>query len=197
MAKTKRNTLDIPIHWLTGLAKVSLLVACSLNLSGCSAKNKATNTAPSNASALNSANQPYTAENFYKQDNKVTVILAFSGGGTRAAALSYGVLQALRDTDMEIDGQHINLLEEVDMISSVSGGVLRLRITAFMATRYLMTTRTRFFITKCLRILSPFYCHQATGSPMRQEQTKRPIITTRIFLGTARLLICKEKVRLT
>ena len=122
MTKTKRYSLDNPKYLLSGLAKVSLLVACSLNLSGCSAKNKATNTAPSNASVINSANQPYTAKSFYKKDNKATVILAFSGGGTRAAALSYGVLQALRDTDMEIDGEHINLLEEVDMISSVSGG---------------------------------------------------------------------------
>ncbi|MFA0349908.1 patatin-like phospholipase family protein, partial [Vibrio sp. 10N.222.55.C6] len=39
-----------------------------------------------------------------------------------AAALSYGVLQALRDTNIEIDGETVNLLDEVDMISSVSGG---------------------------------------------------------------------------
>ena len=41
------------------------------------------------------------------------LMLAFSGGGTRAAALSYGVLLELRDT---------GLLNEVDFISSVSGG---------------------------------------------------------------------------
>ena len=51
------------------------------------------------------------------------VILAFSGGGTRAAALSYGVLQELRDTQI-IDPQQQpeRLLDEVDLISSVSGG---------------------------------------------------------------------------
>ena len=31
-------------------------------------------------------------------------IRAFSGGGTRAAALSYGVMQELRDTLIEVDG---------------------------------------------------------------------------------------------
>lgn len=50
------------------------------------------------------------------------VILAFSGGGTRAAALSYGVLQELRDTRLPTAGKPVRLLDEVDMISSVSGG---------------------------------------------------------------------------
>lgn len=50
------------------------------------------------------------------------VVVAFSGGGTRAAALSYGVLQKLRDTKIEWEGKQKRLLDEVDIISSVSGG---------------------------------------------------------------------------
>ncbi len=50
------------------------------------------------------------------------VILAFSGGGTRAAAFSYGVLEKLAKTEIVWDGQRRNLLDEVDMISAVSGG---------------------------------------------------------------------------
>lgn len=48
--------------------------------------------------------------------------LAFSGGGTRAAALAYGVLEELRDTTVMIDGQPRRLIDEIDEISSVSGG---------------------------------------------------------------------------
>ena len=48
--------------------------------------------------------------------------LTFSGGGTRAAALSYGVLEELRKTEVVIDGKKRRLLDEVDGISSVSGG---------------------------------------------------------------------------
>ncbi len=55
------------------------------------------------------------------QDNNI-VLLAFSGGGTRAAALSYGVMQELRDTLIEVDGKPVRVLDEVDSISSVSGG---------------------------------------------------------------------------
>lgn len=56
------------------------------------------------------------------QPGDITLILAFSGGGTRAAALSYGVLEALRDTTVMVDGREQRLLDEVDLISSVSGG---------------------------------------------------------------------------
>ncbi len=48
--------------------------------------------------------------------------LAFSGGGTRAAAFSYGVLEELRDTNVVIQGNPKRLLDEIDLISSVSGG---------------------------------------------------------------------------
>lgn len=51
------------------------------------------------------------------------VVMSFSGGGTRAAALSYGVLQELRDTTIAADGgRQVRLLDEVDNISAVSGG---------------------------------------------------------------------------
>lgn len=56
------------------------------------------------------------------RDEDLFVILTFSGGGTRAAALAYGVLEKLRDSWAEIDGERRNLLDEVDVISSVSGG---------------------------------------------------------------------------
>jgi NTE family protein len=50
------------------------------------------------------------------------VILAFSGGGTRAAAFSYGVLETLRRTEIVgPDGTH-RLIDEVDFITGVSGG---------------------------------------------------------------------------
>ncbi|HUJ11213.1 MAG TPA: patatin-like phospholipase family protein [Verrucomicrobiae bacterium] len=50
------------------------------------------------------------------------VVLAFSGGGHRAAALSYGVLEELARTDIVWEGQHKRLLDEVQVISAVSGG---------------------------------------------------------------------------
>ncbi len=56
------------------------------------------------------------------QDNKTLFALAFSGGGTRAAAFSYGVLDELYRTQIVVDGQHRRLVDEVDLITGVSGG---------------------------------------------------------------------------
>ena len=52
----------------------------------------------------------------------ISLMLAFSGGGTRAAAFEYGVLEELRDTGVVTKGRSERLLDEVDFISSVSGG---------------------------------------------------------------------------
>jgi NTE family protein len=65
------------------------------------------------------------------KSDELLLILAFSGGGTRAAALSYGVLEAL--DRVEIPAPRVvqgagdkpvrhTLLDEVDLISGVSGG---------------------------------------------------------------------------
>lgn len=61
-----------------------------------------------------------------KLNNKLTqgeytVVVAMSGGGTRAAALSYGVLKALR-AELHPKDHQMSMLDEVDVISSVSGG---------------------------------------------------------------------------
>ena len=55
---------------------------------------------------------------------KLLVILSFSGGGTRAAALAYGVLEKLRGTTIRLAGEkrRRSLLNEVDIISANSGG---------------------------------------------------------------------------
>jgi NTE family protein len=52
----------------------------------------------------------------------VALLLSFSGGGTRASALAYGVLQELRDTQVSVAGKRERLLDEIDTITSVSGG---------------------------------------------------------------------------
>src|SRR5438067_7336443 len=57
------------------------------------------------------------------KDPENLVILAFSGGGTRAAAFSYGVLEMLRRTEaIGAKGNRFRLIDGVDIITGVSGG---------------------------------------------------------------------------
>lgn len=69
--------------------------------------------------------KPYSVER-NDQDEKqaqTLVVLAFSGGGTRAAAFSYGVLETLKRTEfVRSDGKKGRLLDQVDLITGVSGG---------------------------------------------------------------------------
>ncbi len=58
----------------------------------------------------------------HRETGGIWLILAFSGGGTRAAAFAYGVMEALRDTEVVVRGQKLRMLDEVDAISGVSGG---------------------------------------------------------------------------
>ena len=66
----------------------------------------------------------YRFGNCSTRDNpdELFIALSFSGGGTRAAAFSYGVLKGLQETKVVHNGAQIRLLDEVDLISSVSGG---------------------------------------------------------------------------
>ena len=56
------------------------------------------------------------------KNSEVLLLLAFSGGGTRAAAFSYGVLKELNGIELDREGHKYRLSDEVDGITGVSGG---------------------------------------------------------------------------
>jgi NTE family protein len=57
-----------------------------------------------------------------ERSGRILLAITFSGGGTRAAAFSYGVLRELKETRIRLDGRSRPLLDEIDLVSSVSGG---------------------------------------------------------------------------
>ena len=77
-------------------------------------------------------------------DPSTLLLLAFSGGGTRAAAFSYGVLEELRRTDVVVDGQHRRLLDDVVLITGVSGGSFTALSYAFYGDKLFSEYETRF-----------------------------------------------------
>jgi NTE family protein len=102
-------------RWLHGLC-----CACALLLGGCASTHYDIN-APLLQVQLNSGYRPQVLFEQSPED-RFFLLLTFSGGGARAAALGFGVLEALRDTPMQWEGQTTSLLDQVDIVSGVSGG---------------------------------------------------------------------------
>ena len=100
------------------MRRLYLIPLSILLLSGCTTTARITNSPVDEAIPIDSTAVSGRGEN---TDNALFFI-SFSGGGTRAAALSYGVLEELRDATFTFDGVEKRLLDEVDSISSVSGG---------------------------------------------------------------------------
>jgi NTE family protein len=102
---------------------------------------------------LNAPLQAYAPAGGYRFDNLETgagntdttlLCLTFSGGGTRAAAFAYGALQELRDTLITVAGEQRPILDEVDCISSVSGGSFTAAYYALFRERLFRDFEARF-----------------------------------------------------
>lgn len=119
----------------------ALVVAAALVLPGCAAYTRTPRLAAYDLSSGYRFEQlPVGEPAAPRNSDELFVVLAFSGGGTRAAALSYGVLEQLRQVKFHWNAtthqpeacqpedsspcraMARTLLDEVDVISSVSGG---------------------------------------------------------------------------
>lgn len=99
-------------------AFLSVIVAWSLLFDGCAARQVNSPIAKYDQSSLHQFQQQW-----HHGDQQDLVVLAFSGGGTRAAAFSYGVLETLRSMDIVTKtGRKTRMLDSVDLITGVSGG---------------------------------------------------------------------------
>jgi NTE family protein len=93
-------------------------IVCVLLLSGCATRQVNPRIAKYDPSSLRQVQKQW-----HRGDQQDLVVLAFSGGGTRAAAFSYGVLETLRSMKIVTKrGRQTRLLDEVDVITGVSGG---------------------------------------------------------------------------
>ena len=76
----------------------------------------------------------------------VMISLAFSGGGTRAAAFSFGVLKELDATRIRDRGKSVSLLDRVDFVSGVSGGSVLAAYYGLRKREALADFRERFLL---------------------------------------------------
>ena len=105
----------------------------------------------------------YRFENtaFSTNSDDLLLMLAFSGGGTRAAALDFGVLEELARTSVGPPSAQHRLIDEVDLISSVSGGSFTAAYYAIWGDRIFSDFEPQFLTKRLhnglfLRILAPW-----------------------------------------
>ncbi len=114
----KTNTLRPCLRWLG-------VLAVGFALSGCSTMRPPLNQPVMQATTSESSVTEYRLRNLvprHGNGDNLLVILTFSGGGARAAAFAYGVLNELKDTPIQRNGALTNLFDEVDVVAGVSGG---------------------------------------------------------------------------
>jgi len=94
---------------------------------------------------LNSGYRPHLLiDDRANNDPSTFFVLSFSGGGTRAAALSYGVLEELNRYQFSFEGQQRRLIDEIDVITGVSGGSFTALSYALYGERLFDEYETRF-----------------------------------------------------
>ena len=91
---------------------------------------------------LPSAGETYSFSSVQPKTNPLFVCLSFSGGGTRAAALAYGVMEELNATPVAGE-KGVTLLDHVACISSVSGGSFPAAYYGLFGKRIFRDFRTR------------------------------------------------------
>ena len=127
---------------------VCVVIAAALLLSACaSVHNLPLNTATASPLIVGSgrAAAVLAAAQKSEGDESGTAIgLAFSGGGTRAAAFAYGVLNKLAQTPAPGRKPHGDLLDRVGVVSGVSGGSIMAAYYGLKGRAGLADFRQRF-----------------------------------------------------
>ena len=121
-------------------------------------------------------------------DPHTLFVLSFSGGGTRAAAFSYGVLEELRRTGIVVDGQRRRLIDEVDLITRVSGGSFTALAYALYGDRLFTEYEDRFLRrdvegTLTSRALNPFNWHKFIGGTAGRSELAAEYYDEVLFEG--------------
>jgi NTE family protein len=126
-----------------GLRAGSLGAAIVLFASGCSVHNIPVNE-PLNAPVAQIVAEQQAPPITYADEN--LIVLSFSGGGTRAAAYSFGVLRGLDRFQIPTTQGLQPLLEQVDFVSGVSGGSITAAYFGLKKRATLQDFRERFLL---------------------------------------------------
>lgn len=117
------------------------------------------------------------------------VLLAFSGGGTRAAAFSFGLLEELREVKYLLaDGSSRKLLDDVEIISSVSGGSFTSAYYALFPERFYTDFPAKFLYRNIqgallTKLFNPYNWWRLASPEFSRIDMAAEFYNTEIFAG--------------
>jgi NTE family protein len=127
-----------------GILKCAAGIGLSVALGSCSGFG--VRNAPINTALTDSAEaaEPVAASPAQAQDPETAIGLSFSGGGMRASAFAFGVLQELGKTEVATRTGRSALIDQVNLISGVSGGSVPAAYFALRGRDILTDFRKKF-----------------------------------------------------
>ena len=135
---------------------------------------------------VDAALEPQTFRTNY---DDTVVALSFSGGGTRAAAFSYGVSTGFDQTRVPNRSGPVSLLDRLDFLSGVSGGSVLAAYYGLKGREALGDFKQRFLDVMPRRgcrpssasPISPAACKAASTTPAHFRLARRPSLQSRDF----------------
>lgn len=168
------------------VARMAILSLLVLVLAGCASRPI---NAPIDRVDIKSGYRPHLLiPKRQNNDLHTLFVLSFSGGGTRAAAFSYGVLEELYRTEIAAHGQRRRLIDEVDTITGVSGGSFTALSYALYGERLFAEYESRFLkrdVQGALtwRILNPFNWWKFIGGSAGRSELAAELYDEILFEG--------------
>jgi NTE family protein len=143
---------------------------------------------PINAPLDKPSTQAYALADANNTDS-LFIQISFSGGGTRAAALAYGVLAELRAQSIYWDRRERRLLDEIDLITATSGGSILAAYYALYGEQTFSTFEGEFLLANLQdelkkRILfSPVNWWRLTSPRFGRSDIFAELLDERLFKG--------------
>ncbi|MDF9831935.1 NTE family protein [Ereboglobus sp. PH5-5] len=173
--------LNARVRFARGAVVLAVLFAIAFLFSGCAH-------APLNQPLDKDTPPPESLRAPAENTTDLAVFLFFSGGGKRASALSYGVLKALADTSVSLDGHAHRLSDRIEFISSVSGGSFTAAYYGLYGDRIFEDFEKRYLkhntdAALSLRLLNPYWWFRLGSGYYGRSDMAARYYDKRLFKG--------------
>jgi NTE family protein len=130
----------------------------------------------------------YSRIDAVRRRDDILMMVSFSGGGTRAAAFSFGVLRQLASDVVTHDGARTRLIDEVDFVSAVSGGGITAAAYALYGDQVFTELPARFLYRNLnrslwLALLNPVNLIRMGSSRFARGDLFAEVLDRRLFGG--------------